>query len=401
MRVIHTAGTTVPRGEQTVVNALSAAPGYLLANVLATSKKRTREVDLVAVHGTGVTSLEVKATLKPGTLVTVENGPWTINGTPVDFVGGPNPLAQARSGAASMRGHIERETGVVTFIPAIVVVVGNATVEPHKRGDVWVCTPEQVAGVLMRQTPQRITSEQAASIVAAFGHTEPADSALAKEGFAQSQHPVTPAAATLSAAERKVLVRKEDMDNTAETMWRQSHLRSVVASGIVSILALIYTLIISSPTAFAGGTTLACIVGLYQVSLRVRIPGPRLDGPQDVLVWLVSLGPYFAIGATLTLPLADAAPGETANLIQWYVAALFIILILATTLMGRNAFIYPPNVVVEKLGRNGKPTGFFILASPDSRRKRYRVRMLDPNDPRVKVLTDDQLAPPQGGPDLR
>lgn len=385
MRVFTPAGAPVPASEQQVVNVLGPAPGMLLVNILAKSSKRVREVDVVVISGTVLASIEVKATMMVGDLQTSLNDAWTVGGKTVDFAGSPNPLAQARAAAAATRGHVERETGANVFIPAIVVVAGNATVAPHTIGDVWVCSPDQLGAVLLRLKPQPVDAETAVAIAAAFGFTVNAAVLVADEAFHTGHGQ---AVKRQSSAQVRRQERYDAMEDVALVMWTASHKRNLITSAIIAFCSFAYFLWDPRFYALIGGLFAASVVGAWQLYQRSRIAGPRMAGKLSAAWWVLSLSPYFAVGFALSVPFESSSFGVDERVIAWYVSILVTLAILAMTLVGRSGFIYPPQEVVEKQDKHGNPTGLFMLTSPGQRRKRYNLRLIDPNDPRVRSFTD-------------
>ena len=381
VRLLSTGKTN--RGETQVGTALTHFPGVAFANLHVSSHNRTREIDWLIVTPNAVATIEVKGTRLVGELITDANQPWTIGGQKADFAGGPNPVSQTRVAAATTRGHLNvTNTAHDHYVNAITVVTGDVVVTPHQVADTWVCTPDQLAGVLLRLRPVPVNARTAAAICASFGY-DIDDTALESDGFEVDPAPVTK---TSDSSNNRREKRRATMQATADMLWQRSHARRVALSGIGAGLSLIY--LVTRPwESVLAGIALMTAIAIAQLLVRARIPGPRKHGVFAVFVWLVTLIPYVGVGAALTTPLFTYGYGVPGYLVLDVILSLLVaLLLLLTTFSGRCGFIYPPPVVVERFDAKQRPTGLFLLAQPEGKKLRFDLHLLDPSDPRAKTL---------------
>ncbi len=376
------------RGESQVGEALADLPGVAISNVYAAGNNRTREIDWVVVTPSALASIEVKGTRLTGAVVTDLNSAWTINGAPVDFAGGPNPVGQTRRAAATVRGHLD-EAGIAAgyYVNAITVINGEVNLSPHQVGDTWVCLAHQLAGVLLRIGRKPIDAATAAAIASAFGQPDIPAAALESQAFpvAAPQDPPT-TTDTTSSAQRRHDSRRHAMAEIADALWERSHLRRVVLSGIGGALSLLYLVTRPWQSVVVGFALMAVIAGI-QLVIRIRLTGPRQHGFFAVLVWLTTLTPYVGVFAALSSPFFTRDLHGEQFLLDDTVSVLVGLTLWLTTLAGRCAFVYPPQVVVERYDSKNRPTGAFLLANPAYRGDRgFDMRMLDSADPRSKTV---------------
>jgi len=378
-------GQASNRGETRVGRALTYLPGIAITNLLATSKNRTREIDWLVITPTAIAAIEVKGTRQHGTLTTALNGDWTINNTKADFAGGPNPLNQTRKAAATARNHLDAaNTALGHYVHAICVITGDITVTPHTQGDVWICTPDQLAGVLMRLRAHPLTITTARAVTAAFGTPVP-PAVVAAENF-PTHH--TPKPATHSSThDTRRQARRTAMEHTANRLWERAHTRRVVLSGLGAATSLIY-LATRSWQAMLAGIGLAAVIGAWQLITRHRLPGQRKHGIGACVIWIITLTPYIGAGAAIVNPLlthlSPTSP-DTLLLVDAVVSWLIALLLFLTTLSGRCGFIYPPPVVVERHDAKHRPTGLFMLAQPDGKQRSINLTLVDTDDPRSRT----------------
>lgn len=371
----------LPRAERAVVDALALTPGLALCGVLAESRKRTRELDVLLLRPSGIAVVEVKGSGMVGDLVTALNGEWTIGGMVADFAGGPNPIHQARTAAAAASGHLSRGGDRRVFVDAIVAVAGDVTVAPHRVGDVWVCRVDQVPAVLPALAAHPVDVGGAVAAAAAFGVDVDVDTCTVEQFPDQ-----VPAEGDRPAAASRADTRRRRMEAVALRMWRASHRRLTLMS-VPAAAASVYAGTQLTWPGVAAGVAAVCGVASWQLWRRGRLPGVRMTGPAAVAAWTVSLVPYGGAGAAAITPWLSGAPALTDGLwlVRFNACTLFALALLLVTRAGRCGFVYPPPGVAERLTADGRPSGTYVLVPADTT-PGMPIGLLDPLDPRATIL---------------
>lgn len=381
------------RSEAAVLAAAAPSPGLALVNVLASSRKHTREIDVLLCRPSGFAAVEVKGTPMVGKLETSLNGDWLIDGRPADFAGGTNPVQQARTSAASAAGHLARAGLGRQHVAAVVAVSGDVQVQPHRLGDVWVCRADQVPSVLIALPHVQVGIQAAAAAAAAFDRDVDVD-VLTAEGFGD-QAVAAEESPEPTRAEAKAAARQQSLQGVALALWRSSHRRVVILSCLAVAAVAYYAHNLSWAAALAGGSAL-CAVAAWQVSRRAKMDGLRMSGPAAVAGWVLTLLPYGLAVAAAVTPWVSGRPSapDALWLLQFNASTLVALALLLVTRSGKCGFVYPPPTVAQRLNSQGEPTGSYVLVPPEPPTM-FGLGLVDPLDPRAKMLGRDERVHPE------
>lgn len=360
--------------ERDMVEALADQPGVLLVNALVTSGRRTREVDGIWIHPESTMVIEAKGTSLAGLVRSHLNGPWSIGGVEADFAGGANPLVQARKAAQYLRQALHDGEG--GFIAAVVAVSGsNVVCEPHLQGDLAVTATAQLARVRALNLPGAgFHVDDVYSLLRSLDLPDawlPAAEALAGEGFLPGVRPVViaPTAEVSrsgeSSKDRRRKRRLDDLREQADAKWNDSHRKRAVASALS--LVLLALLGVALPLyCFNAGLVVGALVGAWQLrTVRPRYGDRTKSGRGPMFGWLLSLAPFVGLGAALAWAAALPAVGLDAWPFVLILAILLACVMGCAILAGRNGYVYPPALVVERFDEKGRPTGAFNLVEMD------------------------------------
>ena len=355
---------TLGRSERQVLEACRHLPGVLVLGAHATAGSRTREIDAVLLSPTGLYTIEAKGTRQAGTVTAHANEPWTVDGQPADFAGGPNPLRQGRGAAQCLRAALNAAGVATPFIPALIVVSGDQVdLPPTRLGDTWATSVANLPATLLRQRTDRVGLATAAQVLTTLGVTIEATELL-NQGFTDEDPAPSPSTddRRASSRDRRRERRRKELTDRADAEWRASHDRRLLGS--LFAVAVMFLVVPKLPTeSWVPGLLLAAAAGTWQLILRRRTPGPRHSGRVAAVLWLFSLAPVFGAGAALSsLPMI----GTVEDAARWPLLLLLLLtalLLSVCTLAGRSGFIHPPAAVFERYDANGRPTGAFRLES--------------------------------------
>jgi hypothetical protein len=193
--IIVNCTSTPGRTERQMAEALQSAPGLLLVEYrVAGTRRGVRETDGVAITPAGIVTVEAKNSPVPGILTPVLNGPWKVDGQPVDFNGESNPSVQARK-QAQMLAQLLTTNGFTGFVSSV-VAVATATCPPVTLpGAEQVVAdmahlPEAVA--VLAGTATVIGVDEVAQIMKILGCECPSTEELLAAGFPRTATRVRP-----------------------------------------------------------------------------------------------------------------------------------------------------------------------------------------------------------------
>lgn len=383
---------------QNLAKTLKNVPGIAIFNYVCVSGSYSKEIDCILITPDGLRVVEVKKSNQQGELVATPNHPWTIGTQEVLFAGGNNPLSQTRLSAQKLRAFFNNKKLKTPFIVAVCSVDGNK-VEPMSAqlGDTWVCTTDQLPATLLGIRRQTVWVDTALAILTALGWEHYTRLDMLQAGFqTRPMDPGKPKSAPveviktpkINSADRRRQARFEEMANQAKKNWITSGDRRIIASAVVLILVVAYGIIVGVGLGWVWAATVGALAAVLQLFRRMRLDGLRSQGKVAFLAWLVTLSPWVGVGLALYQVLWAAAniTQSVDDGLQWAYSANFSLLMgllfAASTLIGRSPYIYPPEVVLERYDKNGKPTGQYMLvdASPrSSRGKRgFKEANIDP-----------------------